>query len=25
MAPGGAWLGRAFGASLVLWGLWLLM
>jgi len=25
LAPGGAWLGRAFGAGLVLWGLWLLM
>ena len=25
LAPGGAWLGRAFGAGLVLWGLRLLM
>ena len=25
LAPGGAWLGRAFGAGLVLWGLTLLM
>ena len=25
LAPGGAWLGRAFGVGLVLWGLWLLM